>query len=323
MTANPCLPALQQWLRAHPGLQQGEQATWAVAFSGGADSTALLLAAADHWPGRALALHVHHGLQPAADSFLAQARAFCAARGMAFDSRLVQAGHLPGQSPEDAARQARYRALADMAQAHGVPGVLLAQHADDQLETVLLALSRGAGLPGLAAMPASMCRHGVVFGRPLLEVTAHVLRHWLQAQGIPWVEDPSNQDQRYTRNRLRAQVVPPMLAAFPAMRQTVARAARHAAQAQVLLTEVAAQDLQCCGQPPRIASLQALSPARQANVLRHWLRQVHGVGPSEAQLQALQRQLVACTTRGHRIELRVAHGQVSRAAERLVYTPSL
>ena len=321
MTANPCLPALQAWLRDAPA--HGPQAPWAVAFSGGADSTALLLAAAECWPGQVLALHVHHGLQSAADAFEQHAQAFCAARGMAFDSRRVQAGHAPGQSPEDAARQARYAALADMARCHGVAGVLLAQHADDQLETLLLALSRGAGLPGLAAMPALMQRHGVAFGRPLLDLSAQALRQWLQAEGVPWVDDPSNQDLRYTRNRLRARVLPPLLEAFAASRQTFARSARHAAQAQALLTEVAEQDLQTCGQPPRIAALQALSPARQANALRHWLRQAHGVGPSEAQLQALLRQVAACTTRGHRIDLRLADGRMARDGDRLRYTPGL
>lgn len=323
MTANPCLPALQAWLPCCPGAGPNAQAPWAVAFSGGADSTALLLAAAEHWPGRVLALHVHHGLQPAADSFLQHAQAFCAARGIGFDSRRVQAGHAPGQSPEEAARQARYAALADMAQAHGVAGVLLAQHADDQLETLLLALSRGAGLPGLAAMPAHLQRHGVLFGRPLLALSGQTLRDWLQAQGLTWAEDPSNQDLRYTRNRLRARVLPALLAAFPASRQTFARSARHAAQAQALLAEVAEQDLQACGQPPRIAALQALSPARQANAVRHWLRQAHGVGPSEAQLQALLRQVAACTTRGHRIDLRLANGHMRRRGERLHYTPGL
>jgi len=319
---NPATPALDGWLRQQ-GLAGADAAPWAVAYSGGADSTALLLAAQARWPGRVLALHVHHGLQAAADAFEAHAEAFCTAHGLAFASRRVQARHAPGQSPEDAARQARYRALADMAQAHGAAGVLLAQHADDQLETLLLALSRGAGLPGLAAMPPLMQRHGVWFGRPLLGLSGLALRQALQAQGVAWLDDPSNQDLRYARNRLRHQLLPAMRRAFPAAAVTFARSARHAAQAQTLLDEVAAQDLQACGVPPQIGALQALSRQRQANVLRHWLRQHHAAAPSEAQLTELLDQLAACTTRGHRIELRLANGRLRRDGSRLAYTPGL
>jgi tRNA(Ile)-lysidine synthase len=136
----------------------------AVAFSAGADSTALLLAAQRRWPGQVIALHVNHGLQAAADEFQDQAQAICALHAIALRVERVQAAPAQGESPEDAARQARYSALARMADEVGAACVLLGQHADDQAETVLLGLSRGAGLPGLAAMArclaglCSMCR---------------------------------------------------------------------------------------------------------------------------------------------------------------------
>ena len=284
----------------------------AIAYSGGADSTALLLAACAWRPGQVSAIHVHHGLQAAADNFAAHCSAVCAGLGVPLHIARVDARHQTGQSPEDAARNARYSALADGARALGLPAVLLGQHADDQVETLLLALSRGAGLAGLSAMPATFERSGMLFARPLLEVPAASLRAWLLAQEHTFVEDPSNSDERYTRNLIRARLLPALQEAFPAFRSTFARCAAHAAQAQSLLDEVAAQDLALIGQPPAIAALQALSRPRQANVLRHWLRMAHGATPSTAQLEQLLEQIAACSTRGHRIHLKVATGHVQR-----------
>ncbi len=291
----------------------------AVAYSGGADSTALLRAAVQLWPGQVRALHVHHGLQAAADDFQRTCVAVCQALGVPLSVLAVQAHPQPGQSPEDAARRARYRALAEGAQAAGCAQVLLGQHADDQAETVLLALGRGAGLPGLAAMPERFERHGAVFLRPLLAVPGAGLRAWLEAAGHSFIDDPSNADERFARNKLRARLMPALAEALPHYRQTLARSARHAAQAQALLDEVAAEDLRQAGNPPRISALQQLSVARQANVLRHWLASAHGARPSAAQLEELQRQLSACTTRGHGIELRLADGQLVREGQTLAY----
>ncbi len=183
---------------------------------------------------------------------------------------------------------------------------------DDQVETLLLALSRGAGLPGLSAMPARAERQGVVIHRPLLRVKAADIRAWLAARDLPWTDDPSNLDVRYTRNRIRTVLLPALAQAFPQFHATFARSAAHAAQAQALLAELAAQDLEATGQPPRIAALQRLSAARQANALRHWLTQAHACAPSAAQLDELLRQIEACTTRGHRIDLKVGAGHLQR-----------
>ncbi|MEG1770151.1 MAG: tRNA lysidine(34) synthetase TilS, partial [Comamonas sp.] len=286
----------------------------AVAFSGGADSTALLRACAQRWPGQVHAIHVHHGLQSAADGFAAQCEALCAQLQVPLTVCRVDARHALGQSPEDAARQSRYAALADAA-LHAWPGgpmaaIALAQHADDQVETLLLALSRGAGVAGLAAMPAQWQRLGLTWLRPLLQVEGAALREWLVAQQQDWIEDPSNADQRFTRNRIRAQLLPQLQAAFPQFRDTFARSSRHCAQAAELLQEVAESDLAVVGNPPRIAALQALSTARQGNVLRHWLRVAHATTPAAAQLEALLRQVAACTTRGHQIHLKLGRGFV-------------
>ncbi len=287
---------------------------FAVALSGGADSTALLFACATRWPGRVHAVHVHHGLQAAADRFEAHCVALCERLNVPLVVQRVNAAHVAGESPEDAARQARYRALADALQYNWggqIKHMALAQHADDQVETLLLALSRGAGLPGLACMPAVAERHGVTYHRPWLDAPGAALREALRAAGQAWVEDPTNTDTRYTRNRIRAELLPVIEQAFPAFRQTFARSASHAAQAQTLLQEMAEQDLQQVGNPPVIKALQPLSDARQSNVLRHWLALEHSQA-SAAQLQALLVQVKACTTRGHHIDIKVGRGFVRR-----------
>lgn len=308
--SNPCSAALDAFC-ASPA-QSPVTLPLGVAFSGGADSTALLLAAHTRWPGQVVALHVHHGLQAAADSFVQHCEALCHSLNIPLHVAHVDARPGSGQSPEDAARSARYAALARLAQQHAVPQVLLAQHADDQVETLLLALSRGAGLPGLSAMSAAFERHGTHFLRPLLQVGSRVIRQWLKDAGVAWVEDPTNADTAYTRNHIRLHLLPALEQVFPQFRETFARSARHAAQAQTLLAEVAAQDLSVAGSPPQIKTLQQLSLARQANVLRYWLKSTYGVVPSAAQLAELQRQVAACTTRGHAIAIKVGLGQVRR-----------
>ena len=292
-----------------------------VGYSGGADSTALLLACTQKWPGQVSAVHVHHGLQAAADDFEAHCRQVCVALGVPLTVQKVQAQPLPGQSPEDAARRHRYKAfeaLALMNQGQtAMPSIALAHHADDQIETLLLALSRGAGLPGLSAMPTTWTRAGIAYHRPLLQVRGTELRRWLAGQGAAFVTDPSNMDERYTRNRIRARLLPALEACFPQFRDTFARSATHAAQAQELLLEVAAQDLAQMGVPPRIRVLQGLSRPRLANVLRHWLLSCHQTTASAAQLDELMHQIGACRTRGHALRLKVGTGLCERRGPEL------
>jgi tRNA(Ile)-lysidine synthase len=168
---NPAVPALQAFATRHQ-----LALPVAVAYSGGADSTALLRAAVQCWPGQVSAVHVHHGLQAAADDFARHCQQVCEALSVPLSVLRVKARPADGQSPEDAARRARYPALAQAARQMGCTMVLLAQHGDDQAETVMLALGRGSGLPGLAAMPEHFERDGAAFGRPLLELSARAQR---------------------------------------------------------------------------------------------------------------------------------------------------
>ena len=295
----------------------------AVAYSGGADSTALLVACARRWPGQVRAIHVNHGLQAAAAQFEQHCERACASLELPLHTVRIDARHASGESPEDAARRARYEAIHAVALANRAATVALAQHADDQAETLLLALSRGAGVAGLAGMRRDWDREGIAYRRPLLDVPAAALRAWLHAEGIGWIEDPSNASERFTRNRIRSRLLPALAECFPSYRDTFARSARHAAQAQALLEEVAAEDLARVGTPPPIAALRGLARARQANVLRHWLKAVHGQQASAAQLDELLDQLAACATRGHGIRLRVGQGFVTREQDGLVFTPSV
>jgi tRNA(Ile)-lysidine synthase len=308
----------------------------AIGYSGGADSTALLLACAQKWPGQINAIHIHHGLQDAADDFASHCEAFCKSINVPLTVKKVNAKHELGESPEAAARNARYRAFSSLNMPiSGVfidssaikniandnvnlNSIALAQHADDQVETLLLALSRGAGLPGLAAMPTAWQRDGIQYYRPLLQVSAAEIRRWLAEQtqlgegGAPFVEDPTNTDESFTRNRIRAKLLPALDVAFPQFRDTFARSSSHAAQAQSLLNEVAVADLELVGNPPNIHKLQQLSDARMGNALRFWLKTTHQTTPSTAQLSQLVDQIKVCTTRGHKIHIKVGRGFIER-----------
>jgi tRNA(Ile)-lysidine synthase len=319
--------SLAEAMRAfHPVLPLG------VALSGGADSTALLVHCARRWPGQVNALHINHGLQAAAAEFQSHCQELCAHLKVPLRVQAVHAGHASGQSPEDAARTARYAALLELAQGDGqrpfLPAIALAQHADDQVETLLLALSRGAGLAGLSAMPTQWVRGDIQFYRPLLEVAGSDIRDWLADERIAFVTDPTNVDERYTRNRIRAQIMPALQATFPHFRDTFARSASHAAQAQALLDEIAGQDITQVLRErdglPLIKSLQLLGGPRQGNVLRYWLKTGFGVIPSAAQLRELQGQIAACVTRGHRIHIKVGNGFVERRGAVLAwYNPTV
>ncbi|PYE21983.1 tRNA(Ile)-lysidine synthase [Paraburkholderia silvatlantica] len=269
----------------------------AVAYSGGLDSSVLLDAAVRvAGAARLVALHVHHGLSPNADAWLAHCEATARAYGVTFDAMRVELARDDAAGVEAAARDARYRALDAMCAAHGVQALWLAQHADDQAETVLLQLLRGAGLAGLAAMaPARASVNGVVRMRPLLALLRTQLERYAYAQGLRWIDDESNDDTRYARNALRHDVVPALSAHFPGYRDALARTAAHAAAAQRLLDDLARIDLRDAGREGGSAlshaALLALDDARALNLLRYWMRSLGLPAASAARLADMLRQL--------------------------------
>ncbi|MBU1331253.1 MAG: tRNA lysidine(34) synthetase TilS [Gammaproteobacteria bacterium] len=259
-----------------------EARAWQVALSGGLDSTVLLHLLARLAQREALpplfALHIHHGLQPAADAWPAHCQRLCDALGVPL--RIIRVQVAPGASLERAAREARHGAFAEALMLGGV--ILSAQHCDDQLETLLFRLLRGTGVQGLAGMPLSRPLGRGQLARPLLGVRRAQLLAYAQAHGLEWVEDPSNQDLRFSRNYLRHQVLPPLLARWPQAAELAARTAEHLHEAAGLLDELAQDDLsRAAAQAPwpwlglpnlSMDVLRSLSEARQRNALRHWLR---------------------------------------------------
>ena len=268
-----------------------------VALSGGLDSTVLLAALASLRGTTGLpplrAAHVDHGLH--ADS--ARWSGHCAelAGRLAVPCEILRAAAAagPGESPEAAARAARYGALAGQLQAG--EALLTAHHADDQLEGVLLQWLRGGGLRALAGMRAAAPFACGWHLRPLLGFTREELRAWALQHGLQWLEDPSNADPRFDRNYLRLDVLPALRRRWPAAARTVARVALQAAEALELDAEAAAADLAAvaCGQALAVASLGRLDPARQRRVLREWLRTRRLPPPSAATLETLRRDVLA------------------------------
>ncbi|MGA9661556.1 MAG: tRNA lysidine(34) synthetase TilS, partial [Pseudomonas alloputida] len=256
---------------------------WHVAFSGGLDSTVLLHLLADyarnHVSPPLRAIHVHHGLQSAADAWPAHCQAICDNFGIELQVIHVQVS--PGASLEQAARDARYAAFRQVLG----PGDILftGQHRDDQAETLLFRLLRGAGLRGLAAMPVQRALGPGSLVRPLLGCSRQQLQDYGKAQGLVWIEDPSNADTQFARNYLRGEVMPHLQQRWPQASQNFARAAEHLGEALGLLDELAQEDLALArkGAPIAwpgldslgLATLVALSPARQRNALQYWLSQ--------------------------------------------------
>ncbi|MEX3932697.1 tRNA lysidine(34) synthetase TilS [Paraburkholderia phymatum] len=270
----------------------------AIAYSGGVDSTVLLDAAVRvGGTVRCIAFHIHHGLSPNADDWLAHCEAFARERGVEFASLHVDVQRATGVSIEAAARDARYRALEALCAQHRVQVLWLAQHADDQAETVLLQLLRGAGLAGLAAMAPEHLPSGapVTRVRPLLHLLRAQLERYAHARDLRWIDDESNADTRYARNALRHDVLPALAVHFPGFRDALARTAAHAASAQRLLDELARIDLQALRSDEADALLRdallALDDDRAANVLRYWMRTLGFPAASTARLTDALRQL--------------------------------
>lgn len=266
------LPILAPWRNAP---------AWHIAFSGGLDSTVLLhllatLAKADTLPPLG-AIHVHHGLQAAADAWPAHCRAVCDALGVPLQVIRVQVQ--PGASLERAARDARYQAFAEVIGAGEL--LITGQHREDQAETLLFRLLRGAGVRGLAAMPVQRPLAAGYLVRPLLDVSRAELEAYAEEHQLEWIEDPSNADSRFSRNYLRHRVWPTLTERWPQAVSSLARTAEHLSEAQGLLDELAVMDLQAADQPSpfpwlrlpslTLAPLRELSDARQRNALRHWL----------------------------------------------------
>ncbi|WP_426195226.1 tRNA lysidine(34) synthetase TilS [Massilia sp. DWR3-1-1] len=313
-------------------LRDGSTAPLALAFSGGLDSTVLLhlahaYASAHDVP--LFAFHVHHGISPNADDWLAHCRAQCEALGVRFDARKVSL-QKNKSGVEAAARKLRYAALGALCAEHGVTLMLTAHHLDDQAETVLLQLLRGSGMAGLSGMDAAnsapdlLANADLVMARPLLPVSRQALEDYAAEHALGWIEDESNLDVRYARNALRLQVMPALAAAFPGFQERFARSAAHAQSAQRLLVELAEQDLRAVEVDAFIdvARLRGMSLERVRNLLRHWFGLQNVRMPSSAWLDEMVTQLLEARP-GAQILVTHPDCHIRRHRDRLHIVPKL
>jgi len=273
----------------------------AIALSGGRDSMVLLDALAELAPEFGLslsALHVHHGLSANADAWAAFCGDECARRGVPLTVHRAEIRRMAGESLEAKARAARYAAYA----AFDAEVIALAHHADDQAETLLLQLLRGAGPHGLAAMPTQRSmRKGPALLRPFLALPRATIDAYASARGLAWVDDESNANVGVKRNFIRHEVAPRLAAAFPGYPATLVRAAAHQAEAARLGDELAQLDAQgAFGDDPiagvtldraALIALAARAPHRASNLLRWFLRRHELDAPSSARLAAMLDQL--------------------------------
>ena len=299
----------------------------AVAVSGGRDSTALL-----HCVARAAlalgvqvhALHVHHGLMADADRWVEHLRAQVgrwSRRGWPVDLHVHRLSDKPqiGDSVEAWARKRRYAALAQMAQAAGASIVLLAHHRQDQAETVLLQAMRGAGAAGLSAMPRSAQRGGILWVRPWLDHSRAAIDAYLRRYRLRFVDDQSNHDARFARSRLRHDVWPALVDAFPDADVSLSLVAQRAQENAACLHELATIDLAGCAdeQSLRVDAWRKLSAARRLLALRAWLARLD-VGPvPETLVQRLALELSAARSGSwpwHDGGLRLYRGDLRRAS---------
>jgi tRNA(Ile)-lysidine synthase len=244
------------------------------------------------------ALHVHHGLSRHADDWLAHCAAQCdrwRAEGadLHFHARHLHLKPGAGDSIEALARQGRYAALAEMAHEAGCDTVLLAHHREDQAETFLLQALRGAGPAGLASMPVSIVRDGVTWQRPWLQQSRAAIDAYVTHHGLSHIEDDSNADPRYARNRLRGLVWPVLTAAFPQAPQVLGDAACHAQDAADCLRALAEIDWQAVADEEglRVEPAVLLGGPRLRNLLRCWLQDTTGEAPRGSWLDRLSREL--------------------------------
>jgi tRNA(Ile)-lysidine synthase len=309
-----------------------------IALSGGRDSSVLLDLAVQLRDARTrgfaqiAAVHVHHGMQAAADRWVEHCEHVCAAHGVPLDVRRV-AVQTRGRGPEAAARAARYAALLDAARALDARLILTAHHLDDRIETFLIQWLRGAGPEGLAGMPVqreleddgpesdtssdAAPNAGVVhILRPLLDISRADIERYVELRHIEYVDDPSNADPRVLRSSLRLHVLPALKAARPGFARAAARSIDLLAEAAETLREVSAADLAHCTEDApagmlRLDRLRQLTPARQTGVLRAWLASHQVTAPPRARLLDLLTQAQHARSDA-RLRLRVGTRSVRR-----------
>lgn len=287
-SATECAELLFDKLALNP------KARFFVAYSGGVDSTVLLhlIKQVQQQTGFALtALHVNHGLQNDSDAWANHCQQQCRQLAVTYKQTRLK---LDDRS-EESARNARYRWFREQLEPGSV--LLTAHHRQDRAETLMFNLMRGAGIRGLSSLRSVRAFHGAKLVRPLLDLTREQVKAYAEQHNLSWVEDPSNRQDEYSRNHIRQHVLPALTQFRPDAIQNIARAAANLEQENVLLNEIAICDLVEVREMPKhpldqshaicYQDVACLSPSRQANLLRFWLRSLQLHTPSRRLLQQL------------------------------------
>lgn len=275
---------------------QGTHHTYWIAYSGGRDSHVLLHAMSalrKTLPLRLHAIHIHHSLSQNADQWVEHCQAICQDLHIELIIQRINANADVGESPEEIARERRYHVFSSLLQKDDI--LLTAHHQEDQAETLLIQLFRGAGPKGLAAMPIMKALGQGLHARPLLSITGNAFQQYAEHHQLRWIEDESNQNVDFSRNYIRHHIMPVLKSRWPSVTATLSRVSNHCAEAQQLIETQAAEDcLVAQGATPKLLSvskLTMLDPARQRQVLRTWLARF-GTVPSAVKLHHIQRDLL-------------------------------
>lgn len=275
-------------LPAHSGLY--------IALSGGLDSVVLLHALVGHFRDseRLTAVHVNHQLQPNADEMENFCLGLCESLNVPCQVLRVEVSaassdNLPGTDGlEEAARVARYEAFKSCLEDNDL--LLMAHHADDQTETVLFRLLRGTGVAGLGGMPVFRALGNGALYRPLLNFSRQQLETWAEAHSVDWIEDPSNQDQRFDRNYLRKAIIPALSARWPALNRRLATTARACRESDELARSLGRLHFSLCGTSDGgldISILSGLTLVEQKNLIRWWVGRQQYSPPNPADWRGL------------------------------------
>ena len=280
-----------------------------IAYSGGIDSQVLLHSLATLKKQNTIntnvrVCHIDHGLSVNATNRQKFAKEQCFKFDLALEIISVNVQATPQQSIEAQARDARYSALKSAADTGDL--IVTGHHSDDQTETFLLALKRGSGLKGLSAMRSEMAFGDQLLVRPLLNISRAEIEAYADLHKLEWIQDESNNDERFDRNFLRHQISPKLIERWPSINKTIARSAEHCFEAQQLLDELAVEDLDNCQESSyklSISHLNKLSEPRLKNLLRYFLSTHHILMPSSEQLMQICLQLNADSDKSPVVQL--------------------
>jgi len=296
-----------------------------IAYSGGVDSQVLLhaltqLMHANKISPSVIVCHVNHGLSANAQAWQDFAQAQCQLRNIPIKVCQVKVKAQAQQSLEALARDARYSALHNIVDQPSA--IITGHHSDDQAETFLLALKRGSGLKGLSAMANETPIGKDLLVRPLLTISRAEILDYAQTHNLRWIEDESNLDTRFDRNFIRNEIMPLLSQRWPSIVNTIKRSSEHCREGQLLLDELALEDLELCQSKPKclaVEPLVELSVARFNNLIRYFLTQYHCLMASTEQLKQLRQQLNANNDKNPAVKL--GEHYIRRYKEHLYLTP--